>query len=243
MQWPPARPLAMRSGSAGITFERQGDTGILSSHNPQSLGTLLPFVAEFWRSSMSKLMSLMLEAPFPSRAMFFPYEAPAHANAYRKIFGCPIHFGSDVMEWHFDAAVLQAPSPNASTTTAGICREFCERVVANGQGQSALQREVRAVCLGTQGRQATAASVAASLGLSLRTFHRRLRAENVSFQRLLDEVRSSVAIEYLSSTVMPVEEIGHRVGFTDASNFRRAFRRWTGRSPGSYRNRVAREQG
>lgn len=220
-----------------ITFERRGDTGVLVSNNPQSLGTLLPFVAEFWRSSMTTLLGLVLGAPFPSRDMYFPYEAPPHASAYGKTFPCPVHFGSNVMEWHFDAAVFEVPCPNANAMTAGLCRDFCERVIASGEGQSALQREVRAVCLGTQGRHATAASVAAALGMSPRTFHRRLRAENVSFQRLLDEVRSSVAIEYLSNTMMSIEEIGHRVGFADTSNFRKAFRRWSGTSPGAFRGR------
>jgi AraC-like DNA-binding protein len=59
--------------------------------------------------------------------------------------------------------------------------------------------------------------------------------EKVGFQQLLDEVRSSMAIEYLQNTLMPVEEIGHRIGFTDASILRKAFRRWTGKPPSAYR--------
>jgi AraC-like DNA-binding protein len=222
-----------------ITFELRGNTGVLRSHNPQSLGNLLPFVAEFWRSSMTALLGHVLGASFPSRAMFFPYEAPPHAGAYRRTFACPVNFDSDVMEWHFDASVLEAPCPNASSMTAGLCRDFCERIVSSGGAQTPLQRETRAVCLDTQGRNATAARVAATLGLSLRTFHRRLRAQDVTFQQLLDQVRSSVAIEYLTNTTMPVEEIGHRLGMTDASNFRKAFRRWTGTSPSTYRGRTA----
>jgi AraC-like DNA-binding protein len=222
-----------------ITFEIQGNTGVLRSHSPQSLGAVLPFVAEFWRSSMTTLMGLLLKAPFPTRAMFFPYEAPGHAAAYRRTFGCPIHFGSGVMEWHFDAAILDAALPDANAMTAGICREFCERVVSGGAGHTPLQRQVRAACLDTQGRQATAAGVAASLGMSLRTFHRRLRAERVSFQQLLNEVRSAIAVEYLSNTLMPVEEVGHRIGFSDAANFRKAFRQWTGKSPSAYRQSIS----
>ncbi len=227
--------LALAGPVLRIGFERRGDTGILRSHGPQSLGALLPFVAEFWRSSMATLSGRVLEAPFPSRAMYFPYEAPPHASAYRAVFACPVHFDSDVMEWHFDASVLEATCPNASAPTARICRDFCERVLSSGPGQSALQREVRSVCLARQGRDSTAARVAAELGLSLRTLHRRLRAEGASFQRLLDEVRSSIAVEYLTNTGMAVEEIGDRLGFADASNFRKAFRRWAGRSPGAYR--------
>ena len=81
--------------------------------------------------------------------------------------------------------------------------------------------------------------VAAALGMSLRTLHRRLGVENVGFQQLPDEVRSSMAIEYLQNTLMPVEEIGHRIGFTDASNFRKAFRRWTGKPASAYRRPVS----
>lgn len=77
--------------------------------------------------------------------------------------------------------------------------------------------------------------VAAALGMSLRTLNRRLGVEKVCFQQLLDEVRSSMAIEYLQNTLMPVEEIGHRIGFTDASNFCKAFRRWTGKPRSAYR--------
>ncbi len=218
-----------------ITFERRGNTGVFISHNPHSLGPLLPFVAEFWRSSMTALMSRVLEQPFPSRAMYFPYPAPAHLHAYREAFQCPLHFGARVMEWHFDAAVLDAPCPNASQLTAQVCTNFCERVLSAGTGQSALQREIRLICLGYGGRYPTAHKVAAQLGMSLRSFFRRLREEGVSFQELLNEVRRSVAIEYLEATRIPVEEIAHRVGFSDSANFRKAFRRWTGNAPRHFR--------
>jgi len=77
--------------------------------------------------------------------------------------------------------------------------------------------------------------VAAALGMSLRTLHGHLGEEKVGFQQLLDEVRSSMAIAYLQNTLMPVEDIGHRIGFTDASNLRKAFRRWTGKPPSANR--------
>jgi AraC-like DNA-binding protein len=218
-----------------ISFELQADRGIFRSHNPQALGSALPFVAEFWRSSMTTLLGHVLEAPFPSVRMTFPYQAPRHAAAYREVFCCPIEFGSDVMEWHFDAAVLGAACPNASAVTARICRDFCERVVSAGNGQTPLQREVRAICLENPG-VARADRIATELGLSLRTFHRRLNEERVGFQALLDGVRRSIAVEYLENTTMPVEEVAWRVGFADASNFRKAFRRWTGGVPSAYRS-------
>ncbi len=214
-----------------ITFERRRGLGVLRSHDPQSLGSALPFIAEFWRSSISSLLGHVLGAPFPSTAMFLPYGAPPYAAAYRETFRCPIHFGSDVMEWHFDADVLDRPCPQASDATARLCQDFCERIVSGGDGETRLARDVRRLCLARQGYNPTAREIAPALGLSLRTFHRRLRDEGLRFQQLLDETRLSVAVEYLENTRIPVEEIGRRVGFDDASNFRKAFKRWAGCAP------------
>jgi AraC-like DNA-binding protein len=219
-----------------ISMEQRGKLMVFRSQNPQTLGPLLPFVAEFWRSSMTALMSRIIERPFPNRAMYFPYPAPAHMASYHRVFRCALHFGSDRMEWHFDAEVLDAPCPNASQLTAMVCSSFCDRVLAASAGQSALEREVRLILLGHAGRYPSAAEVASSMGMSLRTLFRRLRHEGTTFQALLDGVRRSVAIEFLESTSITVEEIAQRVGVSDASNFRKAFRNWTGSSPTTFRS-------
>lgn len=217
-----------------ITFELRSDRGVFRSHDPEALGDVLPFVAEFWRSSVITVLSRVLEVPLPLLLMTFPYEAPSHAEAYRRAFRCPIEFGSDVMEWHFDAAVLEAPCPNASTVTTRICRDFCERMLSTGDSQTALERQVRSVCL-AQLDVASAPLVAAELGMSLRSLHRRLRAEGVAFKGLLDGLRRSIAVEYLEHTSMPIDEVARRLGFMDPSNFRKTFKRWTGRVPSAYR--------
>ncbi len=226
-----------------ISMERRGKLMVFRSQNPQTLGPLLPFVAEFWRSSMTALMSHIIERPFPNRAMYFPYPVPDHVASYRRVFGCELHFGADRMEWHFDAEVLDAPCPNASQLTAMVCSDFCERVLAASVGQSAIEREVRLILLGHAGRYPSAAEVASSMGLSLRTLFRRLQHEGTTFQALLDGVRRSVAIEFLESTSITVEEIAQRVGVSDASNFRKAFRNWTGASPTTFRSSSRTSQG
>jgi len=221
-----------------ITFEMRGDVGVLRSHDAHSLGSALPFVAEFWRSSISTLLGYVVGAPFPSSAMYCPYEAPAHVTAYHETFRCPIHFASDVMEWHFDAAVLDRPCPEASDATARVCQDFCERIVRSGGGGTRLARDVRRLCLARQGYASTAPQIAKILGLSLRTFYRRLREDGLRFQQLVDETRLSVAVEYLENTRTPVDEIGRRVGFEDSANFRKAFKRWAGCAPSKIRRRA-----
>mgnify|MGYP000921531201 FL=1 len=218
-----------------IAREIRGETAVFVSQNPLALGPILPFSAEFWRSSMTTLLDLIMGQRFPSTAMYFPYPEPPHADALREKFECDLHFNASVMEWHFDAACLSLPCPNASRFLATLCTDFCERVLTAGSGQTPLQREIRLMLLGKIREQPVAAEIARELGLSRRSLYRRLLQENATFQGLLDDVRASVAIQFLSSTRLPVEEIAHRVGFSDLSNFRKAFRRWTGATPRSYR--------
>jgi AraC-like DNA-binding protein len=78
--------------------------------------------------------------------------------------------------------------------------------------------------------------IATMLNLSPRTYRRRLDAEGQSFQKLLDQVRSEHATRYLQNTRLPLSTIAYMVGFSDASNFRRAYIKWTGVAPGKVRN-------
>lgn len=233
--------LDMAGAVMHIVYRRQGNRGILQTQNPLALGSNIQFVAEFWRSSISTLLSEVLDRPFPSLAMYFPYRTPQHIDAYREVFDCDLHFASDKMEWHFDAGVLEQECPNADLLTSQVCQDFCERMV-NTRGQSKLQRTVRSLCMSkSSGALATAESIAASIGLSVRTLHRRLAEEETSFKTLLDETRFSIASEYLQNTQLSIEEIASRCGYGDVSNFRKAFRRWSGISPSEYRELILKD--
>ena len=74
------------------------------------------------------------------------------------------------------------------------------------------------------------------LNLSPRTYRRRLANEDQSYQQLLDKVRAEHATRYLQNTRLPMSSIAFLVGFNDASNFRRAYHKWTGHSPREVRH-------
>ncbi|MFG1465675.1 AraC family transcriptional regulator [Xanthobacter sp. DSM 24535] len=220
-----------------ISFRIEGGkTAILRSHGLDTLGDVLPFAAEFWRSSMSALFSRVLESHFPSKRMLFPFPAPAHWRNYERLFNCPIDFDADRMEWHFDAKVLDQPCPNANPITAKICQQVCNVVMTEGPGESEFVRRIRATCLNSPSRFPAAAEIASELGLSVRTFHRRLADDALSYQTIVDGMRRSLAIELLENTHMGMDQVAERVGFADATSFRKAFRKWTGHSPSDYRH-------
>jgi AraC-like DNA-binding protein len=80
-----------------------------------------------------------------------------------------------------------------------------------------------------------ATSVAATLGLHERTLHRRLRIENTSFRKLLEQVRQTTSCYYLAGTALPIREIAISLGYHSTDAFDHAFRRWFGSSPLKWR--------
>lgn len=216
-------------------FHIDGQHAILEGRDALDLGEVLPLATEFWFSSMLKLATTILEAPLPNLLLRLPYPAPAHAAAYRRLFACPVEFGCNVMEWHFDAAVLRQPCPNANPITADLCRQFCTRMLQDLPAEHDLLRHIRTVCLSNKGACTSALELAQRLGMSLRTLQCRLAEHGKNYQSIVDEVRLSQAEGFLRETSMSVGEIAERLGFSEAASFRRAFRKWTGQSPHQFR--------
>ena len=73
--------------------------------------------------------------------------------------------------------------------------------------------------------------VARQLGLSRQTLYRRLKAEGLTFEQLLDELRHRLALKLVRDQHMPVKQAAWRLGFSDPAAFSRAFKRWTGSAP------------
>jgi AraC-like DNA-binding protein len=222
-----------------ITSSIDGDVGVMRSHHPDSLGDLLPFVAEFWRSSNHSILSRVLEAPFPSVRMLLPYPAPVHWRLYEEMFNCPVEFDAGVMEWHYDAHSRALPLPNANHMTALLCENFCDQLLSNNDPRSDLAQSIRTLLVNRPGHFANIDEIADQLGISPRTLHRHLASEGLSYQVLVDDMRQTLAIEYLERTSMAIENIAERVGFSDASNFRKAFKKWTGITPSEFRTAVS----
>ena len=77
--------------------------------------------------------------------------------------------------------------------------------------------------------------IASELGCSRQTLYRRLKEEGVTYEQLLDALRHRLALRYLEREGLGVKQVSYRLGFSDPAAFSRAFKRWTGRSPGSVR--------
>lgn len=112
---------------------------------------------------------------------------------------------------------------------------ICDNLLNELKLRVGIPGEIRALLLRDIANPPTLAAVAKLLDISDRSLRRRLRQQGISFRGLLDELRSHIALRYLRTTKLANEDIALALGFSDAANFRRAFRRWTKKSPSEIR--------
>ena len=163
------------------------------------------------------------------------YPAPPHAALYQKLLGCPVQFDTSLSEISFDAKWLAQPIALGHPIPASLIHETCDRLLADLQPASGTASQVCALLLAQPGRFPDIELLALRLGMSSRTLRRKLLSEGTSYQQLLDGVRHRLATDYLSTTRLNTEDVAASLGFSDAANFRQAFRRWTGRRPSDFR--------
>lgn len=220
-------------------FHLENGVAVFEGRDVIDLGELLPLVSEYWLSSIITLLGRIMERPFQTIRLLLPYPAPAHAALYEEVFQCPVEFNTGVMQWYFDAALLTLPCPNANPITADICSNFCARMLQSlDANEPEIVRTIRLACLNSVGGLPGIEKMAAHLNLSSRTMHRHLAEAGTGYQKIVDDVRRRLAEEFLINTSLSIEEIAERTGFSDASNFRKAFRKWTGEAPAEFRSRT-----
>jgi AraC-like DNA-binding protein len=201
-----------------------------------ALASVQRFVVEYQSGIMLALHKCVSGHAFNFRSAQFAYPAPTDASRYQAVLGCPITFDAPTTELRFEAAWLERSPLGANPLTYQVvektCREMLERI---GSARGMIGEITRRLLLQT-GRFAKLDQMADQLGLHPRTLRRNILNEGSSYQTILDEVRVKLAVTYLTQTEMTHEAIAERLGFSDSSSFRRAFKRWTKQSPNSFRN-------
>lgn len=182
--------------------------------------------------------SIMDDADLAPAKVCFKHAAPSDDSLYRELFRCPVEFGQDDTLLYLPKALMEQPIPTANEELAILLDELAAKYLTERQeGKFAQQVRATLVTMLPNG-EPNKAAVAKTLKLSDRTLLRRLQAENTTYQEVLDHLREEMAYGYLRRKDLPLEETAYLLGFSDVSTFSRAFKRWTGESPGTWRTRA-----
>jgi AraC-like DNA-binding protein len=159
---------------------------------------------------------------------------PADPAPYEAAFGLYPEFGAPRSVVAFDADLLDQPLPHAAPLTASSCEAQCRDLLERRHSRSGMSGRVRDVLLRDPRGMPGQEQVAAALHLSVRTLRRHLDDEGTSFRAVLEQTREYLAEELLLTAGMSVEQVAERIGYSEASSFVHAFRRWKGLSPGRW---------
>lgn len=177
---------------------------------------------------------------YAAREVRFAHRAPTDPRAFEPFFGCPVAFEQSHDEFVFAASALDRPLHAADPTLALVLAEHMQRLLDALPTVDPFVHRARGLLLqALQQGTASLESLAEALHVSPRTLRRRLDEHGTSYKALLDELRRDLAYHLLARSAEPPDAIAARLGFTEASTFYRAFKRWSGTTPALYRARVA----
>ncbi len=174
--------------------------------------------------------------PLELTGVFFKHTAPETTEFHESHFGCPVHFGADRDAILVDPAALLVPNRQGDASIAKFFDTHLEAELEKLADDSSLDQRVR-----IQISQALSegvpkiSDIASRLGMSGRTLQRRLADRGYTFQDLVDESRRQLAERLLAQTSYPLAEVSFLTGFSEQSAFNRAFKRWAGQTPRSFR--------
>lgn len=200
--------------------------------------SLYRFIVEFQISVHISLQRDVMGPSFAPSEITLTYPGAKDFWLPEEVVGCPVRYGQPANRMSFDAKWLDGPPRLGNRTTYATVEKLCDELLADLALRTGVAGKVRMIVLRDMANRPTFAAIARLVGITTRTLRRQLHHQGVSFRQLVDELRAQVAIRYLRETIMTHEDIAQALGFSDASNFRHAFRRSTGKAPSEFRRKA-----
>lgn len=187
------------------------------------------FRAEFTVTAMCKMVQYFARMELP-RVVAFDYPEPAYRSEYGAVFGGRERFGQPFTGVEFERALLDVTQRNGDGEFHSTLQAQAAKKVAKLERATTYAERVREYVVKNPGCQ-DMPSVARALGISPRSLRRRLSEEGTVYNAVVDRALASLAIRFLVDEHRSIQEVSHRLHFSDASTFCRAFKRWTGATP------------
>ena len=219
---------------SALEVREQGDTWVLvETAADRSIGPQ-PAALDAGIVALLRLCDFVTAAPVRPQRVVVPRLLADRGIDYTAIVGCPVEFG-DIETWEFRKSDVEAKLTGSIPEVALAVETIADEYLAS-LDEGRVAQEVRQILIQTMpSGRSSQDSVAKRLHRSRSTLQRQLVSEGTSYRQILESTRQSLAEKYLRSNNFSQAEIAFMLGFTDQSNFARAFKRWTGMSPGEYR--------
>jgi AraC-like DNA-binding protein len=174
-----------------------------------------------------------------AKAVHVTHNAPAYRAEYERIYGAPVTFEAGWNAVLLDEKWMYHKIAVQPRYVFGILSEHADALLKSLENSKAVRGRVESLLMPILHKgEANMDAIAEKMGLSRQTLFRQLKAEGTTFEKVLDELRHQLALQYLRGKKASVNETAYLVGFSEPAAFSRAFKRWTGVNP-----REMRQQG
>ena len=187
-------------------------------------------------ASMLTIAQEVIDEPIKLLGAYFKHAAPKIVSDHERFFGCPVHFSSDRDALLISQESLTLPTKLGDPGIAKFFDSHLETELAKLENDSALGKRVKIqISHALSEGLPTISDIANKLAMSGRTLQRRLSDQGHSFQALVDDARRELSERLLASSNHSLSDIAFLTGFSEQSSFNRAFKRWAGQTPRSFR--------
>lgn len=185
---------------------------------------------------LQALVESVLGAPLTDARFEFAFAAPDYRPVYRDYLHSPTLFSRDGNRLLLPGGLARAANTAGDPVSYGLARDLCEKLLAQVPATSlSMTSRVRRLLLTMPPGATGEAEVARALFVTPRTLARRLKREGTGFREIRAQLLAEMSAQYLRESDLSVESIAALLGYHDAANFRRAFRRWFGQAPATFR--------
>lgn len=186
--------------------------------------------------AMTQISREVSEQHFCPEAVFFRHSSPGDIAAHEDFFGCPIRYESDRDALLVAPESLDVPNRLGDESVSRFFDSHLDKELSELAQEPQLATRVRArVSQALSQGVPTISDVASSFGMSGRTLQRRLGDDGFTFQDIVDAARRELAERLLRLSDYSLAEVAFLTGFSEQSAFTRAFKRWAGQTPRSFR--------
>ncbi|MCO6058589.1 AraC family transcriptional regulator [Pseudomonas sp. MOB-449] len=224
--------------SPRIRLSRDGDFAVLAVDDSM-LWDPDHFLVESLLVIWHRLGSWLIGQHIRLEEATFSYPEPVHTSEYELLFPTRRQFGAPRISLRFQARYLAMPLLQDERTLKHFLEHSPANLLARPDGGDSLTSQIRRL-LGRDCRTwPDLETIAQRLHISPQTLRRHLREEGSSFQEQKDHLRRDLAIYHLGRDELSIQDIAEQLGFSEPSAFHRAFKKWTGLTPGAYRAQEA----
>lgn len=224
----------LRVGLVRLRVVADGDITALQVDIAEPLPELQVFLHECMAGIMVRVAHALVGTPANSE-LWFAHDEPPYHRTWQPCLP-PARFNMPATQLRVPTALLDQPLPHANPLSTRAAVHQMETQLDRVSAPTSLASQVQRLLGAARDPLPSLTEAAALLNVSPSTLKRRLQQEGTSFQLQLDDVRRARAMDLLREPGRTIEQVGRKLGYSDAANFTRAFRKWTGQSPTSWRN-------